>query len=216
MLPHLGIDAPLQQLVLGKTEGVPFFIEEFVKSLLDLDVVERAAGKMSFKGNPPEHCRCHALTREVVHTSIMSDRKRQLHHRIGTAMEEIHKEDLSEHYEILSEHFYQSEAHTKAAAYAKKAARKAEKSASIPDAIVHMQKRITCLEKLPASEDNARSRIDARASLGLYLAQSNHWAEAWEVVEPVEGICNVGVVNRIAANWIEPPGSPLNIRARAK
>jgi predicted ATPase len=41
---HLGtdyIDGDLEELVLNKTEGIPFFIEEFVKSLKDLRVIDR-------------------------------------------------------------------------------------------------------------------------------------------------------------------------------
>ena len=35
------IDADLGELILDKTEGVPFFIEEFIKSLKDLNVIQR-------------------------------------------------------------------------------------------------------------------------------------------------------------------------------
>ena len=35
------IDRNLEELILGKTEGVPFFIEEFIKSLKDLKIIEK-------------------------------------------------------------------------------------------------------------------------------------------------------------------------------
>jgi class 3 adenylate cyclase/tetratricopeptide (TPR) repeat protein len=35
------IEKPLEELILEKTEGVPFFIEEFVKSLKELKIIER-------------------------------------------------------------------------------------------------------------------------------------------------------------------------------
>ena len=45
MVTHLlgtkEIERPLEELILEKTEGVPFFIEEFVKSLKELKIVER-------------------------------------------------------------------------------------------------------------------------------------------------------------------------------
>jgi class 3 adenylate cyclase/tetratricopeptide (TPR) repeat protein len=45
MLSHLlgteDIDSDLEELVLEKTEGVPLFIEEFIKSLKDLKIIER-------------------------------------------------------------------------------------------------------------------------------------------------------------------------------
>jgi len=39
------IDSDLEELVLEKTEGVPFFIEEFIKSLKDLRIIERKDNK---------------------------------------------------------------------------------------------------------------------------------------------------------------------------
>ncbi len=35
------IEKPLEELILEKTEGVPFFIEEFIKSLKDLKIIEK-------------------------------------------------------------------------------------------------------------------------------------------------------------------------------
>jgi predicted ATPase len=49
MLSHLlgteEINSDLEELVLEKTEGVPFFIEEFIKSLKDLRIIERKDNK---------------------------------------------------------------------------------------------------------------------------------------------------------------------------
>jgi len=42
------IDNELQNLILNKTEGVPFFIEEFVKSLLGLDIIKGEGAKYVF------------------------------------------------------------------------------------------------------------------------------------------------------------------------
>jgi class 3 adenylate cyclase/tetratricopeptide (TPR) repeat protein len=39
------IDSELEELILEKTEGIPFFIEEFTKSLKDLKVIERKDNK---------------------------------------------------------------------------------------------------------------------------------------------------------------------------
>jgi tetratricopeptide (TPR) repeat protein len=49
MVSHLlgseDIDSELEELVLDKTEGVPFFIEEFIKSLKDLSIIVRKNNK---------------------------------------------------------------------------------------------------------------------------------------------------------------------------
>ena len=45
MLAHIldtkDIEADVEELVLAKTEGIPFYIEEFVKSLMDLKIIEK-------------------------------------------------------------------------------------------------------------------------------------------------------------------------------
>jgi len=264
MVSHLlsteAVDPELQKLILSKTEGVPFFIEEFVKSLQELNVIKKEDGRVLLKGDPqsvaipstihdmimarvdrlPDAAKAvlqagsvverefshdlirsvtglsetellthlsalkdaellyergiyprtsyifrHALTREVVYASILARARRKLHSRIGTAIEALRKEDLTEHYEVLSEHFCQGEDYLKAAGYARRAARKAEKRASLPDAIAHMRKRVLFLEKLNDGAEGGRERVDARTVLGLYLTQMNHWTEAREAVEPV-------------------------------
>ena len=38
------IEKSLEELILEKTEGVPFFIEEFIKSLKDLKIIEKKDG----------------------------------------------------------------------------------------------------------------------------------------------------------------------------
>ncbi|MFH1241986.1 MAG: adenylate/guanylate cyclase domain-containing protein [Pseudomonadota bacterium] len=55
MMTHLlgteKIHTELKELVLEKTEGVPFFIEEFIKSLKDLQILERIANKYHLSKN---------------------------------------------------------------------------------------------------------------------------------------------------------------------
>ncbi len=264
MVSHLlgtdHIDSELERLILSKTEGVPFFIEEFVKSLEGLQVIRREGGKASRVGDLqsvtipstvqdmimarvdrlPDQAKAvlqagsvierefshdlirkvtglpeaellahlsalkdaellyergvypqtsyifrHALTREVVYGSVLARRRRELHRQIGTAIEEIDKDDLADHYEVLSEHFLQSEDYPKAAEYFRRAARKAEKSASLQDASAHARKRVLCLEKSPQAGDSGKDLVDARTALGLYLAQLMHLVEARTAVEPV-------------------------------
>jgi tetratricopeptide (TPR) repeat protein len=127
----------------------------------------------------------HALTREVVYESILAKKKKEIHEEIGKAIEELYKDSLAEHYGALVEHFLVSENYAKADEYLRLAAKKAEKAASFPDAIAHARKRITCLEKLPMTDEGQKKMIDARTVLGLYLGQLNRYMEAKEAIDPV-------------------------------
>jgi predicted ATPase/class 3 adenylate cyclase len=250
----------LEELLLEKTEGVPFFIEEFIKSLKDLKIIERKDNTyqlikdihqltipstiqdviMARVDSLPERAKevlqtgsvierefsyplinsvtglsekellsylsilkdsellyergiypqsnyvfKHALTREVVYDSILAKRKKKLHEEIGNAIEELYKDNLSEHYEVLAEHYFSGENYLKGAEYSKLAGRKAEKAASFNDAIAHAKKRVTSLERIPQTEGVQKQVIDARTALGLYMAQMNHFTEAKEAIDPI-------------------------------
>jgi tetratricopeptide (TPR) repeat protein len=263
MVAHLlgtqAIDKDLEKLILEKTEGVPFFIEELLKSLKDLKIIERKDSKyqlardvqavaipstiqdmiMARVDSLPDATRTvlqtgsvierefpydlikrvtglpeqpllthlsalkdyellyergiypqtsyifrHALTREVVYESILAKKKKEIHGDIGKSIEELYKDSLAGHYEVLAEHFLMSESYAKAAEYLRLAARKAEKTASLFRAISFAQQRITCLEKIPVTEDLQRKIIDARTRLGLYYLQWNQ-KKAKEAIDPI-------------------------------
>jgi tetratricopeptide (TPR) repeat protein len=254
------IEKSLEELILERTEGVPFFIEEFIKSLRDLRIIERRDNAyrlakdiqhltipstiqdviMARVDSLPERAKevlqagsvverefgyelikrivglpeqallsnlsvlkdsellyergiypqstyifKHTLTREVVQDSILTKRKRKLHEAIGKAIEELHGDNLSEHYEALSEHYFLSENYSKSAEYSNLASRKAEKTASLNDAIGLANKRVTSLERLPRTDEVDKQIIDARTALGLYMTQLDYHIEAKEAIDPI-------------------------------
>ena len=127
----------------------------------------------------------HALTREVVYDSILEKRKKKLHEEIGKALEELYRDNLSEHYEVLAEHYFLSENYLKSAEYSRVASRKAEKTASLNDAIALANKRVTSLERLPRTDEVDKQIIDARTALGLYMTQLDYHIEAKEAIDPI-------------------------------
>jgi class 3 adenylate cyclase/tetratricopeptide (TPR) repeat protein len=264
MIAHLldtgDIHLDLQQLILAKTEGIPFFIEEFVKSLQELGLINREKGQVCLKGDPrsmvipstiqdmimarvdrlsdqtktvlqigsvierefPHHLIQkaanlpepellthlstlkdaellyergiypqtsyifrHALTREVVYNSILTRRRKDLHHLIGEVIEKFGQGDLADHWEVLFEHYFQSEDYAKAADYAKNAARKAEKNAFFPGATAYGRHRIASLEHLPPTDVVRQEIIDARTTFGLYTFQLFDFRTAREAIDPI-------------------------------
>jgi len=257
------IDRDLEDLILQKTEGIPFFIEEFIRSLKDLGVIERKGSHcrlskdilklaipstihdmiMARVDTLPEGARevlktgsvierefshdliksvaglpeqellsCisslkdsellyergiypesnyifkHALTREVIYDSLLERKKRELHDRIGKAIENAFESHLAEHYGELTNHFMRSENFIKAAQYAMHAAKKNQRAGSLADAILYGQHCVSALEKLPRTQELDRSIIDARTTLGLYYNQTNNFVLSREAVEPVLGL----------------------------
>ena len=253
MASHLlgtsGMERSLEELLLEKTEGIPFFLEEFIKSLKDSKIIESRGNtsglsksvlgmtvpttiqeiilarvdflppeakevlqagsvierEFDFKlleqvlrfpepkllsylsllkesellyerGIPPDSSYIfkHALTREVVYDSILTDRRKRLH-----------KDKLEEYFGSLSEHFKKSGNYQKGAEYSKRAAKKSSKTFSNNDAIAYAKGWVSCMEKLPRDDEVERQRIDARTMLGLYLTQNNQHVHAKEAIEPI-------------------------------
>jgi class 3 adenylate cyclase/tetratricopeptide (TPR) repeat protein len=260
LLGTKNIDSDLEDLILEKTEGVPLFIEEFIKSLKDLNIIKKKDDKyhlakdikdvvipstiqdviMARVDSLPEGTKGvlqtgsvierefsygliksimdlpeqqllshlsalkdsellyergiypqsayifkHALTREVVYDSILAKRKKNLHEKIGCAIEDLYQENIDEQYGVLVEHFIEGGNYEKGAEYSEIASKKSEKTASINDAIAYAQKRIQCLEKLPLNEKVQKKIIDTRTGLGLYFIQFNYSVKAKDAVGPI-------------------------------
>jgi tetratricopeptide (TPR) repeat protein len=265
------IDGDLEELILDKTEGVPFFIEEFIKSLKDLNVIERNNSIYQLSKNVeavsipstiqdvimarvdtlPEGAKellqsgsaierefsyevirqvsdlseqellsrlsvlkdsellfergiypktnfifKHALTQEVIYSSILAQKKKELHNKIGQTIEQLYKDNLYEHYGIIAEHFINGNNFENGAKYCRLAERKAEKAGSLNNAIEYGEKQITCLESLPHTEDLEKRLIDARTKLGLYYVQMAESVKAKEAVDPIVDLATKHNYNR--------------------
>jgi tetratricopeptide (TPR) repeat protein len=226
MVAHLlgteNIERNLEDYILEKTEGVPFFIEEFIKSLKDLKFIEQKDNKYhlikdiqdvaipatiqdvimarvdSLPEGPKEvlqkgsvierefgyelikrvtglpgqellsHLSAlkdlellyergiypqstyifkHALTREVVYSSILSRRKKRLHEEIANAIEEIYQKNLDENYGVLAEHYIGGENYVKGTDYSIKAGDRAAEVFAWHAARNHYENALRILEE---------------------------------------------------------------------
>jgi len=254
------IDRHLEDLILQKAEGIPFFIEEFIKSLKDLKIIECRNGAVTLiqdiktvaipstiqevimaridklpegarevlrtgsvierefshellkkvtnlseqellshiftlkdaellyeRGIYPQSTYIfkHALTREVAYDSILTKKKKELHAKVASTIEEIYKDDICYHYGVLSGHCIASENYEKGAEYARLEARKYHRAGSYRDAISYAKKSIACLERLPQTELFQKKLIDIRVALSAYYLSMSYHIEAKEAIEPI-------------------------------
>jgi len=127
----------------------------------------------------------HALTQEVIYDSILTRRKKELHNKIGQSIEQVYKDNLHDHCGILAEHFISGDNFKNGAKYCRLAAKKAEKAVALHDTIAYGEKQVTCLEKLPKTEDLEKNIIDARTVLGLFYTQMGHYEKAKAICDPI-------------------------------
>jgi len=106
----------------------------------------------------------HALTHEVTYATLLHDRRRGLHARIVTAIEQLHSDRLGEQMELLAHHAVRGEAWAKAVVYLREAGAKASLRFANADAVSYFTRGLEIVETLP--EDMERDRHE----LALLLA----------------------------------------------
>lgn len=145
----------------------------------------------------------HAITQEVAYNSLLLKRRKQIHERVGNAIEKLYQNRLEEFYEMLSYHYFESDNHEKGFEYSKLAGKKARKSASFLDAITYTKKSIFCLEKLSKTDANQRKIIDARTALARYCVNINYHVEAKDSVTPIADLAiEMNYQNRLPAIYL--------------
>jgi class 3 adenylate cyclase/tetratricopeptide (TPR) repeat protein len=234
------IDRNLEELILEKTEGVPFFIEEFVRSLKDLRIIERrddtvlmvkgireikipstiqdvimarvdslpeAAKEVLQTGSVigrelslgllrrvtglpeqdllsrlsrlkdsefvyergiyPEtsYTFKHALTQEVAYNSLLVKRRKEIHEKIGQAIERIYEERPEDFYEMLAHHYARGDNLDKAYHYLKLAGDKAARNYANWEAIRFYKEAIQVLESQPQTEEKRREKLNVCLSM---------------------------------------------------
>lgn len=107
----------------------------------------------------------HALTQEVAYNSLLLKRRREIHERIGKAIEELYPDRLAEFYEMLAYHYASGESWEKAYQYLKLSGDKTLRTHSVWEPFRFYREALEALRKLPESEENKRRDIDVRLSL---------------------------------------------------
>ena len=260
MLGHLlgsgDVERSFEKFILEKTEGVPFFIEEFVKSLIALKIIEKENGTCriprgvrrvtvpakiqdvimaridsmpdeakrvlqigSVAGREFSHdlisrtssCQkedllsClsalkdsellyergiyprssyvfkHALTQEVVYNSLLPKRRKEIHAKIGAAIEDLSPRRLEEHFELLAYHCYQGQNWERAYRYSREAGLKTFSLSDYEQAQKHFEAALEALTQLPRSIERIGKEIDLRFNMraALFpLGRHEEWG-AW-------------------------------------
>jgi adenylate cyclase len=225
----------VHELIVGKAEGNPFFVEEVIRSLIELGGLERsddgawvATSKISRLSVPDtlqgvlmarldrlaahtrriaqqaavigrifqqrvlvkvadgaisletdlgqlqreelirelrrdpdlEYIFKHALTQEVAYASLSAPQRRNLHARVGAALEELVADRVGEFQAILGGHFLRGEVWGKAAAYYRDAGAAAARLHAYPEATAHYANALQALHSLPPDDDTRRQIVD--------------------------------------------------------
>ena len=110
----------------------------------------------------------HALTQEVAYNSLLIERRRQIHERVGSALESVFGEQLDDHLTQLAHHYRHSDNFEKAIEYLSRAGNQSLARSAHGEASTHF---IAALNLLPKLTDNhTRLQLELRLQLQLGLA----------------------------------------------
>jgi predicted ATPase/class 3 adenylate cyclase len=111
----------------------------------------------------------HALTHEVAYGSLLQDRRRVLHGRIGEAIEKLYSDRLTEQVELLAHHTSRGEIWEKAVEYLHQAGKKAVARSATPEAIVYFERALDVINHLAEGKERVEKAINIRVDLGPAL-----------------------------------------------
>jgi tetratricopeptide (TPR) repeat protein len=242
--------APLKRLIIERTEGTPFFMEEMVQVLLDdgalmrngtvkltrpladlkipptvqailasrIDrlpseakellqalavigrefplflvraVVAKSDDELSHGLNDlqlgefvyeqpgvgdAEYVFKHALTQEVAYNSVLVERRKQLHERIGAALESLYSGALDDHLAELAHHYGHGTDTVKAVRYLTRAGKQAVGRSAFAEAQALLQQGLDLIKLLPESDARDAQELELASALTQVLLVTRGFA----------------------------------------
>jgi tetratricopeptide (TPR) repeat protein len=124
----------------------------------------------------------HALTQEVSHNSVLLERRRQLHERIGGAIETVFAANLEDHLAELAHHYSRSANRAKALEFLQRASEQAFRRGSHSEGESHLAAALKVVLTMPESPERDARELRLRNSFVQALAVTKGWG-APEVLE---------------------------------
>jgi tetratricopeptide (TPR) repeat protein len=102
----------------------------------------------------------HALIQEVAYDSLLDKKRRQIHEKIGRAIEALYSDSLKEYYELLAYHYVRSANTDKALEYLDLSNQKMAKVSAMEEAKAYFDSAMELLDTLPETKPNKQRRIN--------------------------------------------------------
>jgi tetratricopeptide (TPR) repeat protein len=119
----------------------------------------------------------------VAYNSLLIKRRKQIHEKIGKAVEELYPDRLEEFCEALAHHYSTAENWEKAFQYLRLSAEKAHRSYSTHEAFHYYNEAMNALGRLPDTEQNRRTRVDTTLSMLSVMAALNYPEVSFRILE---------------------------------
>src|SRR5262249_46901183 len=112
----------------------------------------------------------HALTQEISYNSMLQERRKALHERIGVELEALHSGRLAAHFDELAHHFRRSDNVAKAMEYLRLAGEQSARRSATKEAIAHLRDALDRTNDLPPGDERDRAELAVQFALGSALS----------------------------------------------
>jgi predicted ATPase/class 3 adenylate cyclase len=102
----------------------------------------------------------HALTLEVAYNTLLLQKRKELHEKVGSAIEEMYPSRLEEFYGVLAHHFSKSDNRVKAVYYLTLVGKRAKDVLSTDEALANFNEALKLLGQMEKTDNNEGKRID--------------------------------------------------------
>ena len=143
----------------------------------------------------------HALTQDVVYTSLLERRRRRFHAAAGRGLEELYADRIYDVVELLAHHYEHSGEDDKAVDYAILAAGKAQGRWATAEAVAYFEIAVKRLETMPDTPENRVRRIDAAVKQSEIMFALGRQAEQLQRLETVRDLVETAADPPRRAAW---------------
>jgi tetratricopeptide (TPR) repeat protein len=159
----------------GRPERTAAEVDEHLARLQAIEIIRE-------KQRLPEleYIYTHALARDAIYASILQQRRRELHARVGAAMEALFAHRIEEFYGLLAYHYAQAEAWEKAKMYLLLSGNQAERVAADSEALALYRQAMAVYMKRVGSELLPVQRAMVERKMGEALARQGKHSQALE------------------------------------
>ena len=150
-----------------------------LKSELDLILVELESAEFIYRQQglvENDYIFKHALTQEVAYNSLLIERRKLLHERVGEALEAKLDDNVGDELSRLAHHYSHSDNVGKAVEYLGRAGQQAIQRSAHAEAINNIRAAIRLVESLPDSLERAKQEAPLRLALGVSLQATKGYA----------------------------------------
>jgi class 3 adenylate cyclase/tetratricopeptide (TPR) repeat protein len=160
--------------------------EDLKSQLLNLQGLEFIYEKSLFP--ELEYVFKHALTQEVAYNSLLSNRRKEIHNKIGGAIEELYGGNLEEFYEMLAYHYAKGEALEKACRYLKLSGQKAVRSHALWEGYGFYKEAVELLSRPPETEEKKKGLIEVLQLMRIPMSLLGYPEGSFKFIQQGEGL----------------------------